>query len=275
MNYVNNLYYFIRGTGENVIPIERSVIEFYHLMIVFKGNFTFFANGEKITVKENDALILPPGTSRERLPHPDKSDYAIFNFRYTKDNECPSYVLFKNAVTPYIRKLLDSYSCKYYNDLSCSYDFYISPHYKIDNSKELAKMRGILHNHLNCILIELFDSLNTQSQNRYVNSAIKFINDNITSTITLTDVSNAIYLSKEYTARIFKKEMNMTVTDFILHQKLLLAKDLLTSDEMTLKKISEKLGYQDYNYFSRIFKKHFGISPIKMKNQLLKQLKNN
>ena len=62
--------------------------------------------------------------------------------------------------------------------------------------------------------------------------------------------------------------MGITVTDYIIRQKLDLAKNMLSSDEMSLRNISEKLGYQDYNYFSRLFKRHYGISPMKMKKDL-------
>lgn len=268
MNLVSNMYYYIRGMGKNVIPLERSVIGFYHLCIVLKGNFTYIVNGQEVQVSEGDALLLPPGTDRGRLFHKDAADHIVFNFKLKKENELTSHILFKNAVDSYIRNLLDSHPCKYYNDLSHNYNFYIKKSLIIDNSRELAKTKAILHNHLNAILITLFDTLNPQTQNRYVNSILKYINDNITTPLSLTDVCQAVHLSKEYVARVFKKEMGITVTEYIIQQKLNLAKDMLSSDEISLKDISEKLGYQDYNYFSRLFKRYYGISPIKMKKEL-------
>ncbi len=268
MNLVSNMYYYIRANGKNNIPIERSVIDFYHLMIVLKGDFTFIINGQEIQVSEGDALLLPPGTDRERLFHKEFSDHVVFNFSLKKENNLASHILFKNAVNPYIRKLLDSYPCKFYNDFSHNYNFYINKSLIIDNSRELAKTKAILHNHLNTILITLFDSLNPQTQNKYVNSILKYINDNITNPLSLTDVCQSVHLSKEYVARVFKKEMGITVTDYIIQQKLDLAKNMLLSNEISLRNISEKVGYQDYNYFSRLFKKHYGISPLKMKKQL-------
>ncbi len=268
MNYVNNLYYYIRGAGKNIMALESSVIDFYHLMIVLKGNFTHIINGQEVQLNEGDALLLPPGTVRKRLFQKEFTDHVVFNFRMKKENDLKSPIRFKNAVTPYIRKLLDAYPCKFYNDLSHNYKFYISQNSKIDNSRDLAVNKAILHNHLNAILIILFDSLNPQTQNKYVNSILKYINDNITTPLSLADVCKAVHLSKEYVARVFKKEIGMTVTDYIIQQKLDLAKNMLLSDELSLSDISEKLGYQDYNYFSRLFKRQYGISPIKMKKDI-------
>jgi AraC-like DNA-binding protein len=268
MNLVSNMYYYIRGAGKNVIPLERSVIGFYHLCIVLKGSFTYTINGKEVSVCEGDALLLPSGTIRERAAQKEFNEHIVFNFKLKKESEFPTHILFKNAVDSYIRNLLDSHPCKYYNDLSHNYNFYIKKSLIIDNSRELTKTKAILHNHLNAILITLFDSLNPQSQNKYVNIILKYINDNITSPLSLTDVCQAVHLSKEYVARVFKKEMGITVTDYIIRQKLDLAKNMLSSDEMSLRNISEKLGYQDYNYFSRLFKRHYGISPMKMKKDL-------
>ena len=83
--------------------------------------------------------------------------------------------------------------------------------------------------------------------------------------------SDMYTVTEEYLARLFKKEMNMTVTEYIAQQKLIFAKNLLMSDDISLQDIAEKLGYQNYNYFSRIFKKHYGISPLKMKHEISKK----
>ena len=248
--------------------INSGVIPFYHLMVVLKGEYTFFVNGKKVTVKENDALLLPPGTLRERLPSTGESDHVIFNFMMSKDYSISSYSLFKDSVTPFIRNVVNSFSYKYYIDLNYPYDFYRLPGSNNDNSIEQTKKKDILHNILNCIILDLFASLNYSTHNQHVISTLRYINDHITDPLSLNDVCREVHLSKEYTSRIFKKEMNMTVTDYIIRQKLALAKDMLASDDLSLRDIAERIGYREYNYFSRLFKKHYGVSPVKMKKQM-------
>jgi two-component system response regulator YesN len=108
----------------------------------------------------------------------------------------------------------------------------------------------------------------TKENNQNVLNALKYINDNITSPITLTDVSSAIHISKGHTTRIFKKEMGMTVSQYINKQKIILAKDMLTSKELSIQDIAHLIGYENYGYFNKIFTSHFGMSPVKMKSQL-------
>ena len=69
----------------------------------------------------------------------------------------------------------------------------------------------------------------------------------------------------EYIAHIFKKETNMTVTEYINHRKMLLAKDMIRGTSYPLHEISDRLGYEGYSYFSRVFKKEFGIAPGHLK----------
>lgn len=69
---------------------------------------------------------------------------------------------------------------------------------------------------------------------------------------------------------VLSGKVTYKVNDYINKQKTLLAKDMLTSNELSLQDIAYSLGYENYGYFNKVFKKHFGISPIKMKSELKK-----
>ena len=266
MNLINQTQFFIRVTGKNIVPIPRFVIDFYHLTIVLKGSFTYIVNCKEIVVKENDALLLPNGTDRERLYHPDSADFIIFNYIPTNNSKINEPIHFKNAVNQQITTLLNAYPYKFYQ--ANDYTHYSGRVYQKYSAYEADKVKAILHNLFNCILIDLFDFQNYRTKNAHVIKMLKFIEENIKMPLTLNDVSSATHLSKEYTARVFKKEIGMTVSEYINRQKLILAKNMISSNSLSLQEISEELGYQNYNYFSRIFKEHFGIPPIKLKNEL-------
>ena len=249
-------FFNYNGPCHGSIPF--SVIDFYHLTFVFSGNVRYKVNGKEINLGENDALILPPGTKRERYKSDAPAHYVIFNYHPTNGSEFSSVLLMRNAVNSTIRSLLDSYPYTYYNVEDC----------KADANGENLKIIEILPNLFNCILTELFETLKYKTNNLHVMSAIKYVNDNITKPLSLNTVSAAIHLSREYTTRIFKKEMGITLTEYINEQKMLLAKNMLTNNEMTLQEIAYWLGYDNYGYFSKVFKNCFGISPIKMKTKL-------
>ena len=120
---------------------------------------------------------------------------------------------------------------------------------------------------LNYILLEIMNVLAYDNKNEHIKKAIKYINDNILSPISLSDVSEHIHLSKEYTASIFKKETQKTVTEYITERKMLYAKEMLQSGSFTLPEISANLGYDNYGYFSIIFKRYYGTSPGKYRER--------
>lgn len=252
------LDFFINQTLPYINLRKPCSIDFYHLIILLEGKCTYFVNGEKIEMNKNDALLLTPGTHRERLRNSDYTHIVVFNF-YVDDSTGFSNTFFKNSVNLTIKKLLDIYPYK---------TFILLPNSSA--SSDITKQSIVLRNILNCILVELSESLNCQSENHHIIKILNFINNNITRPITLNDVSQSIHLSKEYTARLFKKEMGMTVSEYINKQKLALAKDMLENNSISLKAIANNLGYDNYTYFTQIFKETFGISPQKMRNEFKK-----
>ena len=74
-------------------------------------------------------------------------------------------------------------------------------------------------------------------------------------------------MSRTNLIRIFKKNTGITPYKFLLDEKIKVAKALLSTTNMSVKSISEKLGFSDEHYFSYLFKEKVGISPLKYKSQ--------
>lgn len=65
----------------------------------------------------------------------------------------------------------------------------------------------------------------------------------------------------------FKKYAGTTIAKFILNIRIEKAQELLTTTNLSVTEISEKVGFCDYNYFCRVFRKYNGISPQKYRTQ--------
>ena len=63
--------------------------------------------------------------------------------------------------------------------------------------------------------------------------------------------------------RMFKKYYNTTPAAYVLSQKISTAKVRLSHTNITVSEIAQDLGFNSPEHFSRIFKKHVGVSPIK------------
>lgn len=99
----------------------------------------------------------------------------------------------------------------------------------------------------------------------------RYISTHITEKIYIDDICQEFYLSKNMLYRLFRTEFNTTVGDFITEKRLELARDYLRSDQnMSVSDIASACGFPDYNYFIRVFKKHFSLTPLKFKKSNLK-----
>ena len=59
-----------------------------------------------------------------------------------------------------------------------------------------------------------------------------------------------------------------TVTDYVGERKMLLAKGMIQAGEHSLQEIAAELGFENYAYFSRLFKRHFHVTPMELKKRL-------
>ena len=77
-------------------------------------------------------------------------------------------------------------------------------------------------------------------------------------------------VSATHLTRLFKKKYDMGVVDFITEKKMSLAEELMKREDLTVSYIASKLGYSNYSYFTKVFKKYTGKTPTEYKKELAK-----
>lgn len=100
--------------------------------------------------------------------------------------------------------------------------------------------------------------------NRYpaaIQTAIDFLHHNVTRSITLNDVSTAACMSIPHLGRLFLKSTGKTPMEYYCDLKIEYARQLVTGTTARGNEIARRLGFDDAAYFSRLFKKHTGLSP--------------
>lgn len=93
------------------------------------------------------------------------------------------------------------------------------------------------------------------------------------STITLDSLAEMFDCTSRQFLQKFKSQQHTSPIDYLIQIRIKKAKELLISTDATIKEIAERVGYTDYYYFSRIFKKMTGISPTLFKEESLLQQK--
>lgn len=88
-----------------------------------------------------------------------------------------------------------------------------------------------------------------------------YVADHVEDELSVERLAEQVYLNPNYLTRVFKKSTGRTVTEYITEYRLKLAEDLLRDTKLSITMVSAKVGYQNYTYFIKQFKKFTGYAP--------------
>lgn len=94
-----------------------------------------------------------------------------------------------------------------------------------------------------------------------IRKAINYINLNLNSNLTLSSIANNIVVNPNYLSSKFNKEVHESIASFINRRRIEESLKLMKNTSLSITAISEQVGFNDVNYFSKVFKKLLGISP--------------
>ena len=99
----------------------------------------------------------------------------------------------------------------------------------------------------------------------------KYIDEHYREEISLEFLAEQFHFSREYIGRIFRAKHGFAVYEYILQVRMKQAVELLRNPKLTLPVIADFLGYSNANYFSKAFRRFYGISPSDYRNQNFRQ----
>ena len=108
------------------------------------------------------------------------------------------------------------------------------------------------------------------SEQTVVEKVNAYIREHITLDLSVDELAARAYVSPNHLTRCFKKQYGKTVTEYIIDYRMGLAEKLLKDTNLTVTAVSAKVGYANYAYFTRQFKKYSGYTPSQYR-ELLKQ----
>lgn len=101
----------------------------------------------------------------------------------------------------------------------------------------------------------------TPENNKIFESAKAYIEEHLGDALEIDDICKALQIGRTKLYEIFKTEIKMGISKYILRRRMHRAKKLLKSTDLPISEIADSVGFADYNYFSRVFKKTYGKSP--------------
>lgn len=123
-------------------------------------------------------------------------------------------------------------------------------------------------------LLEQTHRLIPQTKNRCYSSednilahAIEYLKQNVSNNVSIADVAHYCHCSQSYLSRIFKRRIGVNVSVYINKMRVEIAKEHLMTTKERITEIALKVGYNDPNYFSRVFIKLVGIPPTEFRRR--------
>ncbi len=239
---------------------HRKNLDSYLFFIVLSGSGTLTYCGNEYNLKKNDCVFID---CNKEYSHSSSTDLWTLKWVHFFGNNI------KDIYSEYIQR----------GGLPCfallevlKYEELLNDIYDISYSDD--KIRDIKINQAITTLITFLMEENWTSQNgikqqdgkRGIKDIKGYLHSNYTQEISLDYLSARFYINKFYLSRIFKEQTGVSITNYLLEIRITKAKHKLRFTSLRVEEIAYSCGFNDANYFSRVFKKYEGISPIKYRN---------
>ncbi len=240
------LIYYRHNQYRTTPEIPSQNISFIELTLLLKGEMHYSIDRKNYVLHAGDAVFLPQTSLRARKSAHDV-DYVSFNF-FSEPTDAPV------SLPPFIEKGVSSEIMFLLN--ACD-----------EIHKKLLPDEESLSLILRCILLQLQNNYKRNAHSVLLYQIKEFIAKNMQRTVTIEEIANEVHFSPSHIAAIFKQETGTPIISYILNEKISEGK-ILIANGVPLQEISQLLGFADYNYFSRLFKKKVGYSPLQYKRLL-------
>lgn len=234
----------------------------YVLHFITNGKGTvIYKNGDLIKLKTGDCFLLEPN-SHATYQQDQKEPWSYFWIEI--NGEQIKKILKKIGLT----KNNHFISIKNIEQIiQCFEDIFNDNYYSINQNAETLRVVSIIYRILNIISnehnIETND-ISSSKKEQQIKKIIEYINNNYTTTdISIKKIADAFFFNQAYLTRIFKESTGMSPIKYIIMLRMRRAVELLEKRTFSISQIAYALGYKNQFYFSKEFKRFFGVQPSK------------
>jgi AraC-like DNA-binding protein len=242
---ITNLIYYRHNHTQPCGEIPRARCAYHELTLVLKGEITYAVDDEFFTLYAGDVIYIPTDHVRYRRKATENTDYVSFNF-LASEPIFPTFHL-KGCVEDVCFSLIHAIDCVFSRTINLTDPRFSSL--------------------FESLLLQLKAELTAQTENRVSLMVKQYVKTHLAEKISLDELSKIVFLSPNYCDRIFKKETGQSIGDYILDKRVEYAKNLLWDLALPLATVAKTVGFSDYGYFCRIFKKRTGYSPLQFRKQ--------
>jgi AraC-like DNA-binding protein len=227
------------------------------LVLIYNGSMTAYIDGNPLRAGANTVSILFPGLE-EFFAFSEESE-TWHSWLDAKFSQTPDSLIWRLSELPRTIPLSPTMDTLVHQAVTLI----------ADQSPESGPMLKALAAYLFWLYISeatrYVDVQHATRQNPALNSALRFIQANLSDQLTLKAIADAAVVSPAHLIRIFRTEMNTTPIAYMWIRRVQMGVDLLKYTGLKVSLIAEQCGFQTYNHFSRRVRMATGLSPLEIR----------
>ena len=140
---------------------------------------------------------------------------------------------------------------------------------EFDNAAALPDLYDLVHGMAYNYAVKMKYVLKEKKKSPRLARMVSYIEDHLHEKIELADIADHVNVSRTYASAIFKEELGITISEFILKERMLEAKRLLRETDMTSAAIADRLAFCSQSYFTKNFTETQGMTPGEYRKSFL------
>lgn len=104
--------------------------------------------------------------------------------------------------------------------------------------------------------------------NKGFKEILNYINDNYNKKLYLKELAEQFYLNPNYCCYLFRKHLGTSFSEYVTDLRMREAGRLFKDKSSSISDVARAVGYEDYYYFNKIFKRYYGITPLQYKKKM-------
>lgn len=225
----------------------------YELYYLEQGQRDYFIEDKFFTVSAGEFVLIPPGKL-----HRTGGKYGTRILIYFAEDFLRQ--AYTESMAEYLLKCFDNWLL--IPDLT-------QRRICVDLLEEIEKTANIEQRQLllGMLLLELSKCKKQELVSDRQCNIVAYINKHFAEIRNIEEIAERFFISKYYLCRIFRDNMQMTITEYINEVRIKYACELLDSGETTVSLIAEKCGFGSPSYFAKVFKKKMGKTPLEYREK--------
>ena len=120
---------------------------------------------------------------------------------------------------------------------------------------------SLLENYGKVYVQQMKDSMTPEIPEDSLEEAVQYIREHISEEIPVEYLAKLVHISPRHLNRLFQKNFGQSAGEYIMKQRIIIAGELLLNSKMSVTMVADRVGYGNYSYFIKLFKKYYGMTP--------------